>query len=359
MINPLANLYHQDEGKTYTSTPKMFMPQNNVANIRANSEQANQAFSLFGVGNGAAQGAGAGAGGVGAGAGGAGVAPVTSTDTAISGNDLYAKYRDPKTGEIMSPEEYAIYLGNKAPRGNGQIPNYAGDAMTNPNQTSNELIGRATNLNNARNDIATGTADPYGVGNKSGIAYSPSELKAIEKAYAGVYDPALNDVFSRLRDKQAAEEKLADMEAKVFSTNEAIRQWRATTGTKKSGGSGSGGDFDFSNADIKKGVANSGLGFDAFNAIESDDIKNYWITPPNVSDPISGKTMSLPDMFLLDIKAIEDGEKTLQEVMDTIVSTRIPQDVQTYLIDQLPAEPEEKEGAFSKIWGWAVDKIMN
>ncbi len=111
--------------------------------------------------------------------------------------------------------------------------NYAGDAMTNPNQSANELKGRARDMNNARNDIATGTKDPYGVGNKSGIAYSPTELKAIENAYAGVYDPALNDVFSRLQDKQAEDAKIASREDRVFATNEAIRQWQATTGTKR------------------------------------------------------------------------------------------------------------------------------
>lgn len=124
----------------------------------------------------------------------------------------YDKYKDPKTGEIMTPEQYAIYLGNKVPKGNGEITNYAGDALTNPDKTAEELTSTATDLNNSRNDIATGTTDPYKVGNQSGVAYSPTELKAIESAYAGVYDPALKDVFARLDEKQAADK--AEIDAK-------------------------------------------------------------------------------------------------------------------------------------------------
>ena len=148
--------------------------------------------------------------------------------------DIYAKYRDPKTGEVMSPEEYALYLGNKVPK---QIPGYAGDAVTNPNQSASELTSSATRLNNSRNDIATGTTDPYKVGNKSGIAYSPEQLKAIESAYAGIYDPALEDVFTRLREKKTEDDRIearaASREATTFSTDEAIRRYNATTGANK------------------------------------------------------------------------------------------------------------------------------
>jgi len=148
--------------------------------------------------------------------------------------DIYAKYRDPKTGEVMSPEEYALYLGNKVPK---QIPGYAGDAVTNPNQSASELTSSATRLNNSRNDIATGTTDPYKVGNKSGIAYSPEQLKAIESAYAGIYDPALEDVFTRLREKKTEDDRIearaASREATTFSTDEAIRRYNATNGANK------------------------------------------------------------------------------------------------------------------------------
>jgi len=147
--------------------------------------------------------------------------------------DLYAKYRDPKTGEVMSPEEYAIYLGNKVPKG-GDVNTYAGDALTNPDQTSNELTSSATKLNNARNDIAVGETDPYKVANKSGIAYTPAQLKAIESAYAGVYDPALEDVFTRLREKKVEDDKAEARDLIKFKTNEDIRKYNATTAANKS-----------------------------------------------------------------------------------------------------------------------------
>ena len=134
-------------------------------------------------------------------------APTPAPASAPAEDSFYDKYRNPKTGEIMSPDEWAVYLGNKVPKGTGEISNYAGDAMTNPDQTSAELTARARDLNISRNDIATGTTDPYGVGNKSGIAYSPTQLKAIENAYAGIYDPALNDVFSRLKEKDDADKE--------------------------------------------------------------------------------------------------------------------------------------------------------
>jgi hypothetical protein len=65
--------------------------------------------------------------------------------------DLYAKYRDPKTGEIMSPKEYADYIANKLKK----------------QQKSNE------------------DNDPYKVLSESGNAYSPEQLNAIDCAYYG------------------------------------------------------------------------------------------------------------------------------------------------------------------------------
>ena len=52
----------------------------------------------------------------------------------------YEKYKDPATGEVMSPEEYAIYLGNKVPKGAGGIPGYAGSAITDPNRTQKQEV---------------------------------------------------------------------------------------------------------------------------------------------------------------------------------------------------------------------------
>ncbi len=130
-------------------------------------------------------------------------APVGPGPSAPSALD-YSKYTDPVTGKVMSPQEYANFLAQRVT--GGSIPNYAGNALTQGPQTTAQLQGTATDLNNQRNDIATGTTDPYKVASASGVAYSPAELAAIEKAYAGIYDPALKDVFSKLdvKTKEAA-----------------------------------------------------------------------------------------------------------------------------------------------------------
>ncbi len=112
----------------------------------------------------------------------------------------YSKYTDPVTGQVMTPQQYADFLAKRVT--GGSVPNYAGDALTQGPQTTQQLTSTATDLNNQRNDIATGTTDPYKAASASGIAYSPTELAAIEKAYAGIYDPALKDVFSKLDQKQ-------------------------------------------------------------------------------------------------------------------------------------------------------------
>lgn len=119
----------------------------------------------------------------------------------------YSKYTD-STGKVLSPQEYADMLAKRAT--GGGVPNYAGDSVTQGPQTTANLTSTATDLNNQRNDIATGTTDPYGVAGASGIAYNPSELTAIEKAYAGVYDPALKDVFAKLDKKQKADAAALD-----------------------------------------------------------------------------------------------------------------------------------------------------
>jgi hypothetical protein len=262
--------------------------------------------------------------------------------------DLYAKYRDPKTGEIMTPEEYAIYLANKIPKGNGQVTNYAGDAMTNPDKTANQLNTTATNLNNARNDIATGTTDPYKVGNKSGIAYSPTELRAIEKAYAGIYDPALNDVFSRLKDKQAEDKAKADEESwkekQVFATNESIRQWRATTGTNSSSGS----DL-FTQSQLNEGAGRARVSIAAFSDMDQD-LKNFFINTPSDYDYATDKSYPMDKTFDNLIRRAESGEISLEEAADEIAAMNASSAVKQYYIEKLPLESKKKEGYFRGIW---------
>lgn len=267
-----------------------------------------------------------------------------------------SKYINPETGKYFTtPEEYGNYVATKIPV-SSDVPKTAGDAMTKPNQSVNELTTTATNLNNARNDIATGTTDPYQVGNTSGIAYSPAELKAIEKAYAGIYDPALNDVFARLKDKEIADKEEADRQAKIeerkydkemeiFKTNEAIRQWRATTGTK-----GESGTDLFTQTQLNTGARNAGMSIDGFSKLD-EDLQNYFISPPKALDEITGKTSTIDSNFKEDIAAVEKGDKTVQEVTDAIEGSNLAEAVKHYYIDQLPLNDVEKQGYFSKIWG--------
>jgi hypothetical protein len=275
-------------------------------------------------------------------------APTVQQNTATLN---YDKYRDPKTGEVMSPEEWAISLGNKVPKGNGEISNYAGNALSNPDQTANQLTTTATNLNNSRNDIATGTTDPYKVGSQSGIAYSPTELKAIEKAYAGIYDPALNDVFSRLKDKQVEDAKAQAREDKIFATNESIRLWKATTGTK-GGGSGSGTVDDlFTPTQILKIAQNSGETMAAVKDM-NPDVANFFYSNP-MGENEDGDKQSMWEMHKEDIESIKNGDLDYLAVIAGIESEEtLPEPVRHYLIDQIPNIPMKvKESAWKKIWG--------
>jgi len=272
---------------------------------------------------------------------------------------LYDKYKDPKTGKVMTPEEYAIYLGNKVPKGNGEITNYAGDALTNPNKSASELTADATNLNNSRNDIATGASDPYKVGNQSGVAYSPTELKAIENAYAGVYDPALQDVFSRLKTTQDAEKAKTDLQQakdlETYKTNESIRQWRATTGTTP-GATGDGKEKDlFTQSQLNTGASNAGLSLSSFDGLDPD-IKNFYInTPMGVND--EDKKVPIYDVFNADFAKVASGDLSSDQLSADITASTLPTAVKHYFISQIPAAPEKKEAWYETIWNGAKSAL--
>ena len=186
---------------------------------------------------------------------------------------------NPKTGGFYTPEELASNMrggATTAPADGSAVSKYAGDAIVNPNQSVEELNRSGYGMNNAANDIATGATDPYKVGSKSGIAYSPSELSAIEKAYAGIYDPALSDVFSKLEAKKKEEELAANRKADLEKLAIEHQYRMAEKSGTGSGSSSTGGYVRGDNAivdgwvdkinreggDINKlipGVANQGL----------------------------------------------------------------------------------------------------
>jgi hypothetical protein len=144
-------------------------------------------------------------------------------------------------GGLYSPDEYANNMANNlkgTTNKNYDVPQYTQDNFTENNPTEQDLTDRATKLNNTRNDIATGTTDPYGVVHNKNFAFTPEEIGAIEKAYAGIYDPALTHAIGKLEAKQkyeqAQQKAEQDRADEVFKTDENIRQWNATTGTRAS-----------------------------------------------------------------------------------------------------------------------------
>lgn len=167
-----------------------------------------------------------------------------------SGQDTVdvSKYINPKTGTIYTQKEYADKIASTLPQNtaqqNGDVPQFAGDTLTQGSQTTEQLQNTASGLNNARNDLAVGESDPYKVGNESGVAYTPAELTAIEKAYAGIYDPAINTALSKLDTKQ--KEDAAALDSKNQLTLQAqkhkddLELKRTPSGDSTSGiGSGS------------------------------------------------------------------------------------------------------------------------
>lgn len=121
---------------------------------------------------------------------------------------------NPETGGFYTPEEIANNIAKSAPGARaGDVPKFAGDTLTQGPQTTEKLMMDAATLNNARNDIRVGETDPYKVGSESGIAYTPAELAAVEKAYAGIYDPAINSALAKLEAKQKEDEEKRSLDA--------------------------------------------------------------------------------------------------------------------------------------------------
>jgi len=269
----------------------------------------------------------------------------------------YSKYINPATGTPYTASEYADAMAKRA--GGGVIPNYAGDALGGAPKTAEELLNTARNLNNTRNDQAVGETDPLKIASESGIQYTPAELAAIEKARAGIFDPALNDVMNKLDAKTKADEQLRlaqektkqdeinfkqDLQKIVFNTNENIRQWRATTGSK-AGSSNS----EFTPTQEHSGAAAAGLSLDQFSSLDPD-IKNFFISKPTTTDD-TGKTVTQLKVFQDLFDSIKSGDTTAAEVSDLITnSATLPEAVKHYFIEQLPLDAPAKQGYFSKIW---------
>lgn len=290
-------------------------------------------------------------------------APVQTQASAPSGPSINPAYMD-KNGGLLAPGDVVNNLASTqkpspmGPQpGAGDIPTYAGDALTQGPQTTPQLETTAAGLNNARNDIATGTTDPYKAATASGVAYSPAELKAIESAYAGVYDPAINSALSKLDTKQKADAaKLADQswaDKQVFQTNENIRQWRATTGLNASGDGST-----LSNAKVNSGATNSGLSVSTFKTLDPD-VQNFYANPVSETDPVTGKKYYQKDILKGLLSKVSGGAMTKEEATQEIMNTETSPAVQQYYLDQLPGiDATVKEGILSQIWN-APGRIAN
>ncbi len=152
-------------------------------------------------------------------------------------------------GSTKTPEQIAGDIGSalKSAHGNGDVGNLAGGQFGGQDKTAVQLETDARGITNTRNDIATGATDPYKIGSQSGIAYTPAELTAIEHAYAGVYDPALDSALAKLNDKKASDKAAADaaatkaqIEAQGAETrkNQAAAPYTLNTGDIRYGADG-------------------------------------------------------------------------------------------------------------------------
>ena len=172
------------------------------------------------------------------------------------GQGYQSKYVNPETGERYDPNDYSDMVAKRLT--GGAVGVAAGDAIVG-DQNTQQIQNTARNMNNARNDIATGETDPYGVGADSGIAYTPAELKAIENAQAGIYDPALQSVFSRLETKQ----KQDSQKDEGFTLSEGQTRYDAQ-GNVVAGGNNGSEEFDGVVSQEAKNLA---------SAIQADEYK--------------------------------------------------------------------------------------
>ena len=277
----------------------------------------------------------------------------TTTTAPVAPAPNMTQYINPDTGVQYTPEQYADTVAAKLTQAQTgpDVPNYAGNQLTEGPQTTDQLNSTATDLNNARNDIATGTTDPYKVASKSGINYTAAELKAIESAYAGVYDPALKTALAKLTDKQKADtaaQTLKDAEAKtVFDTNEAIRQWRATTGSKASS------TDNFTTTQSNAAAGKLGMGIAQFDKLDPD-LKNFFINTPKGTDPkdsTGNTTEPMDEVFKDHMKMVTDGTETYDSVAKIITDSSLPEVVKAYYINKIPADPAKKASWLDGVFG--------
>lgn len=164
-----------------------------------------------------------------------GTAPITPTSAAPEASQVPPQWLN-ADGSIKTPEQIAMDIGNtlKNSQGNGDIGTLAGNEFGGAEKTAEQLRAEASQINNIRNDIASGENDPYKVASKSGIAYTPAELRAIESAYAGIYDPAITTALAKVEQKQI-EDEAARKSAEALASDERQNAFELTKMEKQFG----------------------------------------------------------------------------------------------------------------------------
>lgn len=163
-----------------------------------------------------------------------------------------------------SADPKAMLESAKKVLGGGDVPAYSAVQFQNTNPTVVQAETTATELNNARNDLATGAADPYKWASKSGIPFTASELSAIESAAAGVYDPAIDSALARLDDAQQkskmAEQFKYDLALKQAPDYKELSAEKTTTGTDGTETKGATLASNLANSNGLKYAVGTGLG---------------------------------------------------------------------------------------------------
>lgn len=237
-------------------------------------------------------------------------------------------------GGLYTPDEVAANIAKSLPTtAAGDVPRFAGDQFSNRELTSEELMQQAMLLNNARNDIAVGETDPYKIASESDIAYSPAELKAIENAYAGIYDPAITSALAKLESRQKLEKEDREFQNELkkmgveFEYQKKLKQ-TPSGGTLKSGngitGSGARGITYKSDLDAIVGntlaTINSKFGQEQFttqisrarndadkiSTVASVVLKN---APADIRRDFGNQAMAVGSIDQA-IKALDEGTKT-------------------------------------------------
>lgn len=141
-----------------------------------------------------------------------GSAPATPAAPAAASPAVNPAYLN-ADGSFKAASQIASDVGSalKAAHGNADVGTLAAQQFG--AGTAVDPTVQARQITNARNDIATGNTDPYKIASQSGIAYTPQELNAIESAYAGIYDPALDTAMAKVTAKQTADAAAASQAA--------------------------------------------------------------------------------------------------------------------------------------------------